>query len=143
MLLNRIGRGAGDPDGSATSGFTTFTLGSAASTDVHVATGTAGSPLTGNYAPDGRDIPPISSGSAFDGASQDATFATLLGENPNGSWTLFFADVAPGFSGSISDMGVSVTSIPEPRTWVLLTLFAAVFGAVKLGRVYGRHRTAS
>jgi hypothetical protein len=133
VLLNRIGRTASDPDGSDTSGFSTFVLNSAAVTDVHAATGTAGSPLTGTFAPDGRNILPSSSGVAFDAASRDATFSTLTMDNPNGSWTLFFADVSPGFSGTLTEWSVSVEAVPEPVT-LSLGGFALLFGGVQFWR---------
>ena len=140
VLLNRLGRSDSNPDGSATSGFSTssFTIGTPYSPDVHLASGNTGQLLTGNYAPDGRDLPPSSSGLAFDGATRNATFTTLLGDNPNGSWTLFFADVSPGSSGTISAVTVGVGAIPEPATVVLLFALGAIFGAVRRVRLLRR-----
>ena len=139
VLLNRIGRTTGNGDGSATSGFTTFTLNSSSATDVHGITGTAGQPLTGTYAPDGRNILPSSSVATFDAANRTATFSTLVGaENPNGNWTLFFADVSPGFSGSLTSWSVSVdafaTPVPEPITWAMLS-FGTLFGGLQIRRL--------
>ncbi len=139
VLVNRMGRGAATPDGSATSGFSTFTLDSTVSllTDAHAAAGTAGAALSGSYAPDGRYILPTASGATFDGPTRDATFATLLGSDPNGNWTLFFADAAAGGSQATLTSFTVVATVPEPVTWALM-VFGTGFGAVQLGRYYRR-----
>lgn len=139
VLLNRIGRSSATPDGSGTSGFdlNTFTLSSAPLlTDVHTAAGTTGAPLAGTYAPDGRKILPTADAPTFDGATRDATFTALLGSNPNGDWTLFFADVGPGSPFTLTDFRI-VAEVPEPVTWALLA-FATVFGFVHVVRLCRR-----
>lgn len=144
VLLNRIGRTAGNADGTATSGLSTFTLSSLAATDVHGASGTAGQPLTGTYAPDGRYISPTASGATFDAAARNATFSTLVNDDPNGTWTLFFADASPGFSGSLMSWNVNVdafaTPVPEPITWAMGG-FGALFGGLQWRR-YLRSRAS-
>ncbi len=143
VLVNRIGRGAATPDGSAASGFSTFTLDSTVSllTDAHAASGTAGAALGGAYAPDGRYILPTATAAAFDSTTRDATFATLLGSDPNGGWTLFFADAAAGGSLATLTSFSVVATVPEPVTWALM-VFGTGFGAVQLGR-YCRRRASA
>ena len=144
VLLNRIGRDTGSPDGSGTSGFNlnNFTLSSAAVTDVHAAPGTTGDPLVGTYAPDGRFILPTEGAASFHNAPRDATFQTVLGDDPNGSWMLFFADAGQLNMGTLTDFRV-VVEVPEPVTWALIG-FGALFGTVQLVRYYrGRLATVS
>ncbi len=143
VLMNRIGRSDINPAGSGTSGFNSgsFTIGSAHSSDVHLASGTTGQPLTGNYAPDGRDIPFDSSGWTFDNAPRTATFSTLLGDDPNGNWTLFFSDVAVFATGTLTGWEL-IVAVPEPTTWALIA-FGTVFGVVQLVRHFRRRFTAA
>ena len=143
VLLNRIGRSLATPDGSGTSGFdlNTFALSSAPLlTDVHAAAGTTAAPLVGTYAPDGRKILPTADAPTFDGAARDATFTTLLGSDPNGNWTLFFADVGPGNPFTLTEFRI-VAEVPEPVTWGLLA-FATIFGGGQLLRL-ARQRFAA
>ncbi len=62
VLLNRAGRTEGDPAGYSDSGFTITLSDSALNGDIHnyraVLTPAAGSPLTGAWQPDGRNVDP-------------------------------------------------------------------------------------
>ena len=139
ILLNRIGRSSATPDGSGTSGFdlNAFTLSSAPQLpDVHAATGTTATPLAGNYAPDGRRILPTADAPTFDSAARDATFTTFLDSDPNGDWTLFFADVGPGNPFTLTDLRI-VAEVPEPVTWALIA-FVTLFGGTQLLRFLRR-----
>ena len=118
-LLNRVGVGTingGTTFGSAGSGFT-VTLASTGS-DIHWTSGT----LTGNYLADGRAIDPLSGAVNFnaDGARNlDGTFG---GVNPNGTWTLFFADVSGGGgTAMLNGWSLDITAVPEPAEWGLLS----------------------
>jgi subtilisin-like proprotein convertase family protein len=131
VLLNRVGIGTGNPYGYGNAGFN-ITLDSASGNNIHNYqsvggyTITAGQ-LTGTWAPDSRTILPNSAPSAFDAAPTGNTFANLDGADPNGIWTLFVADLAPGGQSTIVSWGLTVMTVPEPQTWTLLGGSLAAF----------------
>lgn len=120
VLLNRVGRTALDPDGFGASGFN-ISLADANATDIH---NFSGSPVNGSFAPDGRGIDPFN---ALDTLPRNAMLGNFIGYNPNGSWTLFFADVAPAAVSTIQSWTVSIEAVPEPSVIGL-----AVLGAIAL-----------
>jgi subtilisin-like proprotein convertase family protein len=114
VLLNRIGRTASNPDGSGTSGMT-VEFSDLYSPDIH---NFAGGVLTGNFAADGRNVNPLT---ALDTDARTASLGNFLGADPNGSWTLFFADLSPAAVATVQSWTVSVgTTVPEPATATLL-----------------------
>jgi hypothetical protein len=129
-LLNRIGSTSGNPFGSATAGFTSFTFSDSGSSGLHSITGTAGSPLSGTYQPDSG------------GAALDTTFTG----NPNGTWTIFFADMASGGGSGPSTLdswSLDITAVPEPVN-AALGVFAGLGLVVVMGRLLWRkHRQPS
>ncbi len=74
--------------------------------------------LTGQWQPDGRGIDPGSAAAAFDPPG-NANFDSFAGVNPNGSWTLFFADLSPGGTSTINGFSVSLSAVPEPENLAL------------------------
>jgi subtilisin-like proprotein convertase family protein len=90
--------------------------------------------LTGTWAPDGRNIDPQSSPSAFDSASTSADLSTFVGNSANGNWTLFVADMSSGGQSTLVNWGMTVVTTPEPQTWVL------VAGGIGLLFVFNRGR---
>jgi hypothetical protein len=49
------------------------------------------------------------------------------GLDPNGSWTLYIADVASGGGfGTLRSWGLEITAIPEPTPAALLVCYALV-----------------
>ena len=121
VLLNRIGQTGGNPFGSATAGFTSFTFSDTGTAGIHSITGTAGSPLTGTYQPDGANL-----NTSFTG-------------NPNGKWTLYFADMATGGGNSsptLVNWSLDITAVPEPIN-VALGVFGVVFAGMAAGRRLG------
>src|ERR1051326_4397375 len=108
VLLNRPGRNAGNSVGYDDNGLSSVTFAdSAVNGDVHeyriklfgdenTPISPAPSPLTGTWAPDGRNISPLSSGTVLAATPRSALLSSLNGLDPNGSWTLFVADVATG-----------------------------------------------
>lgn len=129
-LVNRVGVTAGNPFGSSGGGFS-VTLSDAGATDIHnYGTGIA----SGTYQADGRNIDPASSPSAFDGASRLTFAGTFNGMNPNGDWTLFFADMAGGGgTPTLSSWDLEITAVPEPVN-VALGCFAVLFASVQCVR---------
>lgn len=124
ILLNRVGRTASNPLGYDNTGFgptaggESFRLDDQAVLDVHgyqvSYTLNASGQLTGTWQPDGRNIHPLSTGLAFDTATRDARLDSFNGLDPNGSWTLYIADVTSGGGlSTVQSWGLEVTAVPE------------------------------
>ncbi len=129
-LINRVGvGGATDAFGYANSGFS-VTLSDSGAYDIHwyqdhSPSYNGGGQLTSTWQADGRAISPLSSPSAFDSAGRTG-FSALNGLDPNGSWTLFFADLSSGDQSQLVSWTLSLDAIvPEPVTSALV-LFAGV-----------------
>lgn len=97
VLLNRPGRTVSDTAGYDDAGFNVTFDEAAMNGDIHayrsVSNVVAGFPLTGTWRPDGRNVDP---GVANDTTNRTATLAGFTGQNANGEWTLFLADVESG-----------------------------------------------
>lgn len=119
VLVNRPGVTALNPAGSAGSGMNVL-LADAAAADVHGAPGT----ITGNWQPDGRNVDPSV---VLDTSLRTAMLSNFHGLNPNGTWTLFVADLAAGDEATLVSWGVTITGelIPEPGAAALLALASA------------------
>jgi subtilisin-like proprotein convertase family protein len=123
VLLNRTGITSGNSFGYSDTGFNiTFSDGSP---NIHLYQNDSpsyngGGQLTGTWAPDGRNIDPQSAPSAFDSASPTADLSAFNGNSPNGTWTLFVADMSSGGQGTLVSWGLTVVTVPEPQTWVLV-----------------------
>jgi len=92
-------------------------------------------PVTGVYKTDGRDISPLSTGSAFDSATRTKTLEGFQGVDPNGTWQLFLSDVSSGGSSKLVSWGLDFTPIPEPQQYAL------VIGAGLMAFAFYRRRT--
>lgn len=114
VLLNRPGRSAAEPDGSA-AGELLLTLADSAAGDVH--TGIAGSgPVSGTFQPDARNIDPANS---LDTTPRTAFLANFNGMDANGGWTLYVADVAAGETMTLHGWAITITGVPEPSVVLL------------------------
>src|ERR1035441_10160155 len=142
-LLNRVGvtgTSGGDAFGYGETGFN-VTLSSAGAQDVHFygnysPTINGSGQLTGTWQPDGRAIDPQSAPSSFDSASR-VSFGSYSGLNPNGTWTLFLADLSAGGGQSqLVSWELDITAVPEP-VHVALGVFAGVllFGSLVRSRL--------
>jgi hypothetical protein len=140
-LLNRVGvtgTGGGDAFGYGDSGFYNVTLSSGAANDVHFYGNYSPSingngQLTGTWQPDGRNIDPQSTPASFDSASR-VSFGSYNGLNPNGTWTLFIADLSAGAQSQLENWTLGITAeVPEPVN-VALMVFGGAFGLVTLVR---------
>lgn len=126
-LLNRVGTGSGGPIQQAF-GFSTAGLNNISLNDA----GTGGnihdvaSPVSGiTYMADGGSL------------------ATYNGMNPNGTWTLFFADMAGGNTSTLNGWSLDITAVPEPVN-VAMAVFGASFVGIILLRAYrGSKKSAS
>ena len=135
-LLNRVGVTSGNSFGYGDTGFR-VTLSSAGVNDVHSYGSHSPSfngdgQLTGTWQPDGRTIDPQSSPSSFDSASR-MNFGSFDGTNPNGTWTLFLADLSMGEQSTLVSWSLDITAIPEP-TNIALGILASGFAACEAFR---------
>lgn len=118
VLLNRVGRTAGNSAGFGVSGMN-LSLSDSYLTDVHTA---SNNPLIGNFAPDGRFVDPFN---ALDTDARSAVLSSFNNLDPSGTWTIFFADVSPLAVSTIQSWTVNVgvaTTVPEPGVAALLSL---------------------
>lgn len=76
--------------------------------------------VTGVFKTDGRNINPLSSGTAFEAAGRTATLAGFQGIDPNGTWSLFLADVSSGGSSRLMSWGLDFSPIPEPHQYAMV-----------------------
>ena len=138
-LLNRVGvtgTGGGNGVGYLEKGLN-LTLDPAAANDVHFyrdynpAYNGSGQ-LTGTWQPDGRNIDPASDPALFDSANR-LTFASFNGLDPDGTWTLFIADLSPGGQSQLAGWALSVTAVPEPVN-VALGFLAVAFLSTAVAR---------
>ena len=125
VLLNQPGVTGANPGGYGDSGFVITVLDSA-SNDIHTYQDVSyslngGGQLTGSWQSDGRTDPTSS--------VRDKTLNQMLGQDPNGVWTLFIADQANGNRAKLNSWsidGIGVT-VPEPQ-FTVLALTTALAG---------------
>jgi subtilisin-like proprotein convertase family protein len=142
-LLNRVGVAASSPASSFGYSDTGFDITlTSTGNDVHFygrnsPTFNGNGQLTGSWAVDGRNIDPQSAPGDFDSASRN-TFSDLNGLNPNGTWTLFFADMSGGSQSQVVSWGLDITAVPEPAN-VALGIFG---GLLAVGGFWRARRSA-
>lgn len=120
VLLNRAGVSSSNPSGNADNGFS-VTFSDSAVHDIHLYQNYSdifnlNGQLTGAWQPDGENISPLAAVSAFDAAltQQTAMLSSFNGGNPNGTWTLFLADLSAGGTGQLDSWSMDITTVPEP-----------------------------
>lgn len=126
VLLNRAGRTAANGLGYADSGFNVTLGDSAANGDIHsyrFAFNPGGGAVSGVWAPDARNIDPTV---ALDTSPRSAFLNSFRGLDPNGTWTLFVADVSAGGVSTLNSWGLQVVGVPEPGTSGLIILGGVV-----------------
>jgi subtilisin-like proprotein convertase family protein len=131
VLLNRVGRSSASEYGYGTAGFINLVLSSDSTlgaTDVHF---NGGAP-SGTWQPDGRVLGPLSNAADFDTAPRPALLSSFDNLNPNGTWTLFIADASPGGVSAITEWGLEITAVPEPRVGLVISLIGFGAGLAKL-----------
>jgi hypothetical protein len=122
VLLNRTGVVTGNAFGYSDTGFNIILSSGGANIHNYQSSSPtySGGQLNGTWAPDGRAIDPQSAPSVFDtaGTSPDLTvFNSLI---PNGTWTLFIADLSGGGQSTLVSWGLTVVTVPEPQTWAMI-----------------------
>jgi subtilisin-like proprotein convertase family protein len=80
------------------------------------------------------------SGSTWNPASADLT--SFVGGLPNGTWSLFIADLSGGGVTTVQNWGLQmdIVAVPELESWIAAAL-AGAFGAFWLNRAIWRHAT--
>ena len=135
VLLNRVGVSGGNPNGYGDTGLA-VTFHTGAAPDIHGYGGGSFSAngsgqVTGSWSADGRNISPLSAGSAFDLAGRTSLLDSFLGSSANGNWGLFIGDYSAGDISTLASYTVSLTTVPEPGT---LAIFALGGAALLAGR---------
>ena len=130
VLLDRVGVGV--------SGVSAFGYGDAGMNVNLAATGTSihqyGGNSTFSAAPTGSWMTDNTSGS----------LASFLSTSPNGTWSLFIADLSGGGVSTVQSWGLQmdIVAVPEVETWVAAAL-AGLFGAFWLNRqIWGTKKEA-
>jgi len=115
VLLNRPGKTASNPFGYADSGFNVTFQDAAPNGDIHLyETNTipaSGSPLTGTWQPDGRNVDPAS---VLDTSPRTAALTSFNGLNAAGAWTLFLADLESGGTNELTQWSLTITGQSYP-----------------------------
>ena len=132
-LLNRIGVSGSSAFGASGAGMNVI-LSDAGGLNGSIH-GAGNDALSGTWQPDGQAISPLSSPLIFSPAGGSVTLdGTFRNADPNGTWTLFIADVsAGGGPATVNDWSLNITIIPEPVNAALGGL-AGVFLVVTLAR---------
>jgi len=135
VLLNRIGVSSGNPFGDSGSGLNNVVLSDAGSANIHTLTGSG--LVSGTYKADGNNISPLGAASTFSSGGGSQTLdAAFGGMNPNGTWTLYFADVvAGGGNETLNGWSLDITAVPEPVNVALIVFGVCVAGG-SIGRFY-------
>ena len=140
VLLNRTGKSSVNAFGYANPGFNITLSDTAANGNIHSYQNVfnpGAAQLTGTWAPDGRNINPQSAGSVFDSAVVTATLSSFVGNNANGTWGFFVADLSGGDQSTLVSLGLNILTVPEPQTGALLGM-AALFGICGLRNKFRR-----
>ena len=134
VLLNRVGvSNNASAFGYSDSGLNvTFT--DATNNDIHYYQSVPGYNLNGTgWQPDGINIDPLTNNpNAFGSAPQSAMLGSFDNQNPDGTWTLFLADLSSGGQATLVTWGLDITTAPEPSTLAL--------AAAGLAGLLGLHR---
>ncbi len=133
VLLNRVGRRDGFSAGYADGGFN-ITLSDSAAADIHsyrvtlngndftpISLGETPGVLTGTWQPDGRTDDPES---VLTTSLRTTSLSLFSGASPNGTWSLFLADLSPGANADLVSWSLGIVTVPEPQNVVLATGFS-------------------
>ena len=134
VLLNRPGVTGSNPFGYGDAGMN-ITLDGLAANNIHdYASGGPGSySLSGTtWAADGRNVNPQIAGSILYGTPTTANLSLFQNADANGIWTFFIADLGVGGgTASLNNVILSIMTVPEPQTRLMVVGGLAVLGLVR------------
>jgi subtilisin-like proprotein convertase family protein len=139
VLLNRPGVANGDAFGYDNTGFNITFDDSSDFNNVHFYQDfsyslDANSALAGTWSSDGRAIDPLSNLSVFSTNVPSAFLDSFDGTAPDGTWTLFLADLSNGGESTVASWGLDITTVPEPPSCALLAMGAFwLFRQLRIG----------
>jgi subtilisin-like proprotein convertase family protein len=118
VLLNQVGVDGSNPLGYADTGMNVTLVSGKGNADIHTyqnasPTYNPNGQLTGTWQADGRFLDPLSD-------TRDHTLDVFNGKDPNGEWTLFFADRSSGEVSTLTGWSVTFGAVPEPGSLALL-----------------------
>lgn len=126
VLLNREGRSSSLLSGYGDSGMNITLSDTGALGDIHLyqtsLTLGPGQPLTGIWQPDARNVDP---GLVLDSSPRSAFLSLFDGNDANGMWTLYLADMQTGGNSALNSWSMEIMGIPEPKPLDLF-LFAGL-----------------
>jgi subtilisin-like proprotein convertase family protein len=117
VLLNRVGVTSSNPFGFGDPGMS-VTFSDTAASDIHLFGSNGGLPLSGVWQPDGRNVDPTT---VLDLSSRSAMLDSFDGLDPNGTWTLFIADLSTGDQTMVQSWGLEIRTVPEPTSLCLIS----------------------
>ncbi len=125
VLLNRVGVTDGNAFGYSDTGFDVTFDDSTDNNNIHFYQNyeyqlNGLGQLTGTWSSDGRDIDPQSNPALFNTTLPTALLTSFNGTDPNGTWTLFLADLSSGAQSTVVGWGLNIETVPEPSTCALL-----------------------
>jgi subtilisin-like proprotein convertase family protein len=140
VLLNRVGRSGTSSFGYGNSGMNvTFDEQAGQTADFHFYQTVAGfnaAMLQGGtgWRPDGRNVSPLSSGATIAAASRTALLDSFYRLDPNGTWTLYLADLSGGGGQpTLQSWGLDiVATVPEPASIVEGSVAVLFLGSIAL-----------
>lgn len=132
VVLNRPGVANGDAFGYDSTGFNITFDDSSSFNNVHFYQDfsyglDASGALNGTWSSDGRAIDPLSNLSVFSTNVPSAFLDSFDGTAPDGTWTLFLADLSNGGESTVASWGLDITTVPEPTAGFLLGIGFALF----------------
>jgi subtilisin-like proprotein convertase family protein len=127
VLLNRVGVTSGNAFGYSDMGLNVTFDDSDGYNNIHFYQNLSydlngGGQLTGTWSSDGRKIDPLSAPSLFDTTQSTSLLDSFDGTDPNGTWTLFLADLSSGGQSTVVTWGLNIKAVPEPSACALLAI---------------------
>jgi subtilisin-like proprotein convertase family protein len=133
ILLNRPGKSVANPFGYGDSGFDITFQDAAPNGDLHLYQAVTnvpdGSPLTGIWQPDGRNVDPAL---VTDASLRSTSLTNFSGLGAAGEWTLYLVDMESGATNILTEWGLDITGGASP-TLVWPTPADIVYGTALSG----------